>query len=150
MRKIKTRQDLIKAYIEYFKKQKHKHIPSASLIPENDPTALFISAGMHPLVPYLTGQKHPSGKRLVNVQKCIRTQDIDEVGDEVHLTFFEMLGNWSLGSYWKKDAIAWTFGYLTKGLGIPIEKLSITCFKGDKNAAKDIESAEIWLLLRPF
>jgi alanyl-tRNA synthetase len=97
--KIQSRQDLIKAYIDYFKKQEHKEIPSASLIPENDPTVLFTTAGMHPLVPYLTGQKHPLGKRLVDFQKCIRTDDIDEVGDDVHHTFFEMLGNWSLGSF---------------------------------------------------
>lgn len=141
---IKTRQELIKKYVDYFKSKKHKHIPSASLIPENDPTVLFTTAGMHPLIPYLTGQKHPLGKRIVNVQKCIRTVDIDEVGDAVHHTFFEMLGNWSLGDYWKKEAIQYSFEFLTKSLKIPIEKLAISCFKGDKNAPKDEESAEIW------
>jgi alanyl-tRNA synthetase len=139
-----TRQALIKSYIDFFKKEHHKHIPSSSLIPENDPTVLFTTAGMHPLVPYLSGQKHPLGKRLVNVQKCIRTQDIDEVGDETHHTFFEMLGNWSFGDYWKKKAIKFTFEFLTSSLKIPIEKLAASCFKGDKNAPKDIESSKIW------
>jgi len=141
---IKTRKELIKAYLDFFKSKKHKVIPSASLIPSNDPTVLFTTAGMHPLVPYLLGQKHPLGKRLVNVQKCIRTTDINEVGDETHHTFFEMLGNWSLGDYWKEDAIKYSFEFLTKKLKIPIEKLAVTCFKGDKNAPKDTESAEIW------
>ena len=133
---IKTRQDLIKKYIEFYKSKNHKHIPSASLIPENDPTVLFTTAGMHPLVPYLTGQSHPLGKRIVNVQKCIRTQDIDEVGDEVHHTFFEMLGNWSLGDYWKDDAIKFSFEFLTKSLKIPIDKLAVSCFAGDKDAPR--------------
>ena len=119
-------------------------IPSASLIPENDPTVLFTTAGMHPLVPYLLGEVHPLGNRLVNVQKCLRTDDIDEVGDNTHITFFEMLGNWSLGDYWKKESISWSFEFLTKELGIPVEKLAVTCFAGDENAPKDEESAEIW------
>jgi len=139
-----NRKQLIKKYIEYFKTQNHKEIPNASLIPENDPTVLFTTAGMHPIVPFLTGQKHPLGKRLVNVQKCIRTGDIEDVGDTTHHTFFEMLGNWSLGDYWKEEAIKMTFEFLTKGLKIPIEKLAITCFKGDKNASKDVEAAEVW------
>ncbi|MEK6850792.1 MAG: alanine--tRNA ligase [Nanoarchaeota archaeon] len=144
MEQIKTRQELISQYLEFFKKHNHKHIPSASLIPENDPTVLFTTAGMHPLVPYLTGQKHPLGKRLCSVQKCIRTQDIDDVGDSVHHTFFEMLGNWSLGDYFKKEAIKFSFEFLTRGLKIPVEKLAVTCFEGDKDAEKDEESAKMW------
>ena len=144
MKKITTRQQLIKEYIDFFKSKNHKEIPSSSLIPTNDPTVLFTTAGMHPLVPYLLGQKHPLGKRLVNVQKCIRTTDIDEVGDATHHTFFEMLGNWSLGDYFKKEAIEMSFEFLTKNLKIPKKEISVTCFKGDKNAEKDNESAEIW------
>jgi len=144
---IKTRQQLIKKYIDFFKKKKHKHIPSASLIPENDPTVLFTTAGMHPLVQHLTGQKHPLGKRIVNVQKCIRTVDIDEVGDPVHNTFFEMLGNWSLGDYWKEEANKLIFEFHTKILKIPLEKYAVTCFKGDKDSPKDIESEKIWISL---
>ena len=124
------RKELIKKYIEFFKSKEHKEIPNSPLLPENDPTALFISAGMHPLVPYLLGQSHPQGKRLVNVQKCIRTTDIKEVGDATHHTFLEMLGNWSLGDYWKQDAIKYTLEFHTKILKIPIEKYSVTCFKG--------------------
>ena len=139
-----TRKELIKKYIGFFKSKKHKEIPNASLIPENDPTALFISAGMHPLVPFLLGQPHPLGKRLVNVQKCIRTTDIEEVGDEVHHTFFEMLGNWSLGDYWKEDTIKYSFEFLNKELKIPKENISVTCFKGDEDAPKDTESSKIW------
>lgn len=149
---IKTRQDLIKKYIDFFKKKNHKEIPSASLIPENDPTVLFTTAGMHPLVPFLLGQKHPSGKRLVNVQKCLRTQDIEEVGDEVHHTFFEMLGNWSLGDYFKKEAIHLIFEFHTKILNIPVKKYAVTCFGGDKRAPqipKDTESEKIWKSLIP-
>jgi len=141
---IKTRKELIKAYLDFFKKKNHKIIPNASLIPQEDPTVLFTTAGMHPLVPYLLGQPHPQGKRLANVQKCIRTQDIEEVGDEFHHTFFEMLGNWSLGDYWKKEAIEYSLEFLTKILKIPKQKISVTCFKGDKDAPKDTESAEIW------
>lgn len=109
-----TPKQLKEKYLSFFQSRGHTIIPSASLIPENDPTVLFTTAGMHPLVPYLLGEKHPGGKRLVDVQKCIRTDDIDEVGDDVHLTFFEMLGNWSLGDYWKKEAIEWSFEFLTK------------------------------------
>ena len=145
MIKLKSRQDLINEYIEFFKKKNHKHIPSSSLIPENDPTVLFTTAGMHPLVPYLLGQPHPlKTKRLVSVQKCIRTQDIDEVGDPFHHTFFEMLGNWSLGDYFKKEAISFSFEFLTSVLKIPKENLAVSCFKGDSDAPKDSESAEIW------
>ena len=144
---LKTRQTLIKEYLEFFKKHNHKHIPSASLIPENDSTVLFTTAGMHPLVPFLLGQKHPLGKRLCSVQKCIRTADIDEVGDSVHHTFFEMLGNWSLGDYFKKEAIEMSFEFLTQVLKIPKEKLAVSVFSGDNNAEKDNESSEIWLSL---
>jgi len=136
--------ELRKKYLEFFKSKGHKIIPSASLVPENDPTVLFTTAGMHPLVPYLLGQKHPEGTRLADVQKCIRTVDIDEVGDDTHLTFFEMLGNWSLGDYWKKEAIEWSFEFLIKELEIPLERLAFTCFAGDNNAPKDEESAKIW------
>lgn len=142
-----TRQELIQKYIDFFKKKKHVQIPSASLIPENDPTVLFTTAGMHPLVPYLLGQKHPSGKSLVSVQKCVRTGDIEEVGDTTHHTFFEMLGNWSLGDYGKKEAIEYSFEFLTKILKIPSDKLAVTCFAGDVNAPRDEESAKVWLSL---
>jgi alanyl-tRNA synthetase len=139
-----TRKELIKKYIDFFKSKNHKEIPNSSLIPENDPTVLFTTAGMHPLVPYLLGQPHPLGKRLCNVQRCIRTGDIEEVGDETHHTFFEMLGNWSLGDYWKKEAIKYSLEFLTKVLKIPKEKISVTCFKGDKNIPKDKESENVW------
>lgn len=141
------RKKLIKEYIEFFKSKKHKEIPNSSLIPENDPTVLFTTAGMHPLVPYLLGQKHPLGKRLVNVQKCLRTDDIDEVGDTFHHTLFEMLGNWSLGDYWKKEALEWSFEFLTKHLKIEKEKISVTVFAGDKDAPKDTESEKAWLAI---
>ncbi|MEK6829179.1 MAG: alanine--tRNA ligase [Nanoarchaeota archaeon] len=139
-----TKKELIKKYLEFFQSKNHKVIPSASLIPTNDPTVLFTTAGMHPLVPFLIGQRHPLGKRLCGVQKCIRTTDINEVGDAFHHTFFEMLGNWSLGDYWKKEAIEFSFEFLTKILRIPKEKISVTCFKGDKDAPKDEESGKIW------
>lgn len=139
-----TTNELKQKFIKFFQERGHSLIPSASLIPENDPTVLFTTAGMHPLVPYLMGEKHPLGNRLVNVQKCLRTDDIDEVGDNTHITFFEMLGNWSLGDYWKKESISWSFEFLTKELGIPVEKLAVTCFAGDEAAPKDVESAEIW------
>ena len=142
-----TRKQLIKLYLDFFKSKNHKEIPNVSLIPENDPTVLFTTAGMHPLVPYLLGEKHPQGKRLVNVQKCIRTQDIDDVGDSYHHTFFEMLGNWSLGDYFKKEAVEYSFEFLTEVLEIPIEKIAVSVFKGDKDAPKDEESAEIWMNL---
>jgi alanyl-tRNA synthetase len=141
------RKELIKEYINFFvnnKKFPHKEIPNSSLIPENDPTALFTSAGMHPLVPYLLGQKNPLGKRIVNIQKCIRTTDIEEVGDETHHTFFEMLGNWSLGDYWKKESISMSFEFLTKILKIPKEKIAVSVFKGNEKVPRDKESAKIW------
>lgn len=141
------RKELIDSYLKFFKSKKHAVINSSPLIPENDPTVLFTTAGMHPLVPYLLGQKHPAGKRLTNIQKCIRTGDIDEVGDTSHHTFFEMLGNWSLGDYFKKDAIKWSYEFLTKILKIPKEKLAVTIFEGDKNAKKDAESSKVWLSL---
>lgn len=138
------REELIKKYIEFFKSKNHKVVPSASLIPENDPTVLFTTSGMHPLVPFLLGQKHPLGKRLCNVQRCIRTGDIEEVGDSTHHTFFEMLGNWSLGDYSKQEAIGYSLEFLTKILKIQKEKISVTCFEGDKDAPKDKESEKIW------
>ncbi len=133
-------------YLKFFKDRGHSVIASASLIPEDDPTVLFTSAGMHPLVPYLLGQPHPEGKRLANVQKCVRTTDIDDVGDTTHLTFFEMLGNWSLGDYWKKQAITWSYEFLTskKYLGFNPEKLSVTVFAGDEDSPTDDEAAEGW------
>ena len=141
--------ELKKKYIEFFKKHNHKEIKNFSLIPENDPTVLFTTAGMHPLVPFLIGQSHPLGKRLVNAQRCIRTSDINEVGDEVHLTFFEMLGNWSLGDYFKEEAIKLSYEFLTKKewLNLKKEKLAVSCFKGDKDSPKDEESAKSWLSL---
>ena len=131
-------------YLNFFKEHGHKVIPSAPLIPENDPSVLFTTAGMQPLVPYLLGEKHPEGKRLTDYQKCLRTNDIDEVGDNRHLTYFEMLGNWSLGDYFKEEAIAMSFEFLTKELGIPVEKLSVTCFAGDEDCPRDTVTAECW------
>lgn len=138
--------ELRSLYLKFFKEKGHAVIPSASIIPENDPTVLFTTAGMHPLVPYLLGAKHPEGKRLTNVQKCIRTGDIEEVGNDTHCTFFEMLGNWSLGDYFKEEAIKWSWEFLTseKWLGIPKEKLYVTVFEGDEDAPKDMESYEHW------
>ena len=137
---------LKKMYLEFFQKNGHKVIANASLIPENDSTALFISAGMHPLVPYLLGQPHPSGKKLVNVQKCLRTSDIDEVGDNFHLSFFEMLGNWSLGDYFKEESIRWSYEFLTskEWLNIDEKKLFVTVFAGDEKVPRDTDSARIW------
>jgi len=137
-------------YIDFFvKNHDHKEIKGASLIPDNDPTVLFTTAGMHPLVPFLIGESHPSGKRLVDVQKCIRTDDIDEVGDNSHLTFFEMMGNWSLGDYFKELSIEMSYNFLTRskdagGLGISPDKLCVSCFGGDDNAPRDNEAADIW------
>ncbi len=141
-----TSDELRDMYLEFFKSKGHTVIKSASLIPENDPTVLFTTAGMHPLVPYLLGEKHPAGSRLTDVQKCVRTGDIDEVGDESHCTFFEMLGNWSLGDYFKKEAIAWSYEFLTspEWLGIQPEKLFFTCFEGDENAPRDTVSHDLW------
>lgn len=131
-------------YLKFFESKNHKIISGAKLIPDNDPTVLFTTAGMHPLVPYLIGEKHPEGTRLVDFQKCLRTDDIDEVGDNRHLTFFEMLGNWSLGDYFKEDSIKYSFEFLTKELNIPVERISVTCFSGDSDAPKDETAARIW------
>ncbi|MFA5355447.1 MAG: alanine--tRNA ligase [Candidatus Paceibacterota bacterium] len=136
--------DLRKKYLEFFKKKGHATISPASLIPENDPTTLFTSAGMQPLVPYLLGQKHPEGKRLVNSQPSLRIEDIEEVGDNRHTTFFEMLGNWSLGDYFKKEQLPWIWEFLTKELKLPKEKLYVSIFEGDRQVARDSESEEIW------
>ncbi|MFZ5365718.1 MAG: alanine--tRNA ligase [Patescibacteria group bacterium] len=155
-----TAKELKQKYLDFFAKKGHRVIPNASLIPENDPTALFISAGMHPLVPYLLGEPHPFGERLCSVQRCLRTDDIDKVGNTVHHTFFEMLGNWSLGDpaspdgigqggYWKKEAIQWSFEFLTgkEWLGIDKNKLAISVFAGDNDAPFDKESYDIWVSL---
>ena len=131
-------------YLNFFKRHGHSVIPSAPVIPENDPSVLFTTAGMQPLVPYLLGQKHPSGTRLTDFQKCVRTNDIDEVGDNRHLTYFEMLGNWSLGDYFKEESIAMSYEFLTEELGIPAEKLSVTCFAGDEDCEKDMVAYEAW------
>ena len=131
-------------FLEFFKKHNHNIIPSAPLIPENDPSVLFTTAGMQPLVPYLLGEKHPAGKRIADYQKCVRTVDIDSVGDNRHLTYFEMLGNWSLGDYFKEEAIAMSYEFLTKELGINPEKLSVTCFAGDEDAPRDMEAFNAW------
>lgn len=141
-----TSDSLRETYLSFFESKGHKRIPSASLIPENDPTVLFTTAGMHPLVPYLLGEKHPAGVRLTDVQKCVRTGDIDEVGDDKHCTFFEMLGNWSLGDYFKKEMIPWSFEFLTseKYLGIPVEELAVSVFEGDESVPRDDEAAELW------
>ncbi len=145
MKKINAK-DLRSLYLDFFNKKGHAVIRSASLIPENDPTVLFTTAGMHPLTPYLLGQKHPAGNRLTDVQKCVRTGDIDEVGDASHCTFFEMLGNWSLGDYFKKEAISWSFEFLTseKYLNIPVDRLAVSVFAGDDDAPRDEESAQLW------
>ena len=131
-------------YLEFFKNHGHAVIPSAPLIPENDPSVLFTTAGMQPLVPYLLGEPHPAGTRLTDYQKCVRTNDIDEVGDNRHLTYFEMLGNWSLGDYFKEESIQMSYDFLTKELGIPVEKLSVTCFAGDEDCARDEVTASCW------
>ncbi len=137
--------DLKEKYLKFFESKGHVVIPSASVIPENDPTCLFNTAGMQPLVPYLKGQPHPQGTRLTDVQKCVRTNDLDSVGDSYHHTFFEMLGNWSLGDYFKKESITWSFELLTKVLEIPLEKLAVTVFRGNEIVARDEESASIWM-----
>ncbi len=137
-------QKLREEFINFFKSKNHAQIPSASLVPENDPTVLFTTAGMHPLVPYLLGQKHPMGTRLCDYQKCVRTGDIDEVGDYSHLTFFEMLGNWSLGDYFKKESIAFSYEFLTEHLGFKNDQLAVTAFAGEGNIPRDDETAEIW------
>lgn len=141
-----TSRFLREKFLEFFEKRGHAVIKSASLIPENDPSVLFTTAGMHPLIPYLLGQKHPSGVRLADVQKCVRTGDIDEVGDDSHCTFFEMLGNWSLGDYFKEQSIKWSFEFLTSPeyLGLDKNRLAVSVFEGDADAPRDEESARIW------
>ena len=138
--------DIRSKYLEFFKTKNHAIIPSAPLVPENDPSVLFNTAGMQPLVPYLLGEPHPLGKRLADVQKCVRTGDIDDVGDDTHLTFFEMLGNWSLGDYFKEESITMSWEFLTspEWLGLDPDMISVTVFEGDENAPRDEESAEIW------
>ncbi|HBC72280.1 alanine--tRNA ligase [Candidatus Amesbacteria bacterium RIFOXYB1_FULL_47_13] len=139
-----TADQLRQKYLDFFVARGHKIIPSAPLVPENDPSVLYTTAGMHPLVPYLLGQPHPLGKRLVDIQKCMRTDDIDEVGDTFHHTFFEMLGNWSLGDYFKKESITWSYEFLTRELKLDSGRLYISCFAGDEDAPKDEESAAVW------
>ena len=147
MSKPQTAQQLRRAYLDFFVAHGHKEIPSASLVPEHDPTVLFTTAGMHPLVPYLLGEPHPAGTRLTDVQKCFRTGDLTEVGDKTHLTFFEMLGNWSLGDYFKEEAITLSFKFLTQVLEIPLTHLAVTVFAGDDIIARDEDSRAIWLSL---
>lgn len=141
-------EEIRKRFLTFFEKRGHAVIPSASLVPENDASVLFTTAGMQPLVPYLLGEVHPLGKRLVNAQKCVRTGDLDDVGDNRHFTFFEMLGNWSLGDYFKEDAIKWSYEFLTskeEGLGLDVSRLYVTVFEGDENAPIDLESKKIWM-----
>jgi alanyl-tRNA synthetase len=140
-----TGEELRQSFLNFFAERGHAIIPSAPLIPENDPTVLFTTAGMHPLVPYLLGEAHPKGKRLVNVQKCLRTDDIEEVGDISHNTFFEMLGFWSLGDYWKQDSLRWTLEWFTRVLGLEQERISVTVFAGDDDAPRDDEAVQVWL-----
>ncbi|MEG0798962.1 MAG: alanine--tRNA ligase [Bacilli bacterium] len=146
MKEIKRR-ELIDKFFSFFRSKGHSIISSASVFPENDPTVLFTTAGMHPLVPYLLGETHPEGKRLCSIQKCIRTSDIDEIGDDSHLTFFEMLGNWSLGDYFKEEMIPWSYEFLTssKYLNLNKDKLSFTCFLGNDKAPKDVQSYDLWV-----
>jgi alanyl-tRNA synthetase len=131
-------------YLDFFVGRGHAAIAPASLVPASDPTVLFTTAGMHPLVPYLLGEPHPAGTRLVSCQKCVRTGDIDVVGDDSHLTWFEMLGNWSLGDYGRDDSIAWSFEFLTRELGLPLDRLGATCFAGDDQVPEDRASVAIW------
>ena len=138
------RREYIDIYISVFEKRGHQRINNSPLVPENDPTSLFASSGMQPLVPYLLGEQHPQGTRLVDVQNCFRAVDIEEVGDNRHTTFFRMLGNWSLGDYFKKEEIPWLWEFLTVELGLPKEKLFITVFKGEGNIKQDDEAFEIW------
>jgi alanyl-tRNA synthetase len=144
---IMNAMDIRKKFVEYFAKNGHAVISGASLIPENDPSVLFTTAGMHPLIPYLLGEPHPLGKRLVSCQKCLRTDDIDEVGDDIHLTFFEMLGNWSLGNYFKTDAIRMSYDFIVNELGLDPERLAVSVFAGDEDAPRDTEAADTWISL---
>lgn len=139
-----TPHSILIKYLAFFEARGHKRIPNSPLVPENDPTTLFTSAGMQPLIPYLLGESHPEGKRLTNVQNCFRAQDIDEIGDNRHTTFFRMLGNWSLGDYFKKEEIQWVWEFLTQELRLPKDKLFITVYKGDKDVPFDSESKNIW------
>lgn len=141
-----TSAEIRKRFLAFFEKREHAVLPSVPLVPENDPTVLFNTAGMQPLVPFLMGEKHPKGDKLVNVQKCVRTTDIEDIGDKTHATFFEMLGNWSLGSYFKEEAIKWSYDFLTseEGLGLNPNRLYVTVFEGDSNAPRDEESVAIW------
>ncbi|PID83706.1 alanine--tRNA ligase, partial [Candidatus Gracilibacteria bacterium] len=141
-----TSNEIRQKFLDFMETKGHKIIPSAPLVPENDPTVLFNTAGMQPLVPYLMGEKHPLGKKLANSQKCIRTNDIEEVGDDSHLTFFEMLGNWSLGDYFKEESIDYSWEFLTSKdwLGLDPKMLAVTVFEGDEDAPRDEESALIW------
>ena len=140
-----TAYELRRKYIEFFKEHGHKEIPSSPVVPENDPTVLFTTAGMHPLVPYLLGEPHPQGTRLTDYQKCIRTGDIEDVGDNSHLTFFEMLGNWSLGDYFKNESIHMSYELLDKVLGFDMNKISVTCFEGEGDIPRDDEAASYWV-----
>ncbi len=143
-----TSREIRQKFLDFFESHGHAIIPSASLVPQGDSSVLFTTAGMQPLVPYLLGEPHPAGKRLASAQKCVRTGDIDDIGDNRHLTFFEMLGNWSLGDYFKPESISWSYEFLTdkeKGLGLDPARLYVTCFEGDDNAPRDTESAEIWM-----
>src|SRR3989338_6966941 len=142
--KAMTAKEIINSYISFYEKRGNKRIENASLVPQNDPTTLFTSSGMQPLVPYLLGETHPQGTRLVNVQNCFRAVDIEEVGDNRHTTFFRMLGNWSLGDYFKKKQLPWMWEFVTKELGIPANKLYVTVFKGYKRILKDEETEKIW------
>jgi alanyl-tRNA synthetase len=139
--------EIRQSFLNFFAERGHTIIPSAPLVPENDPTVLFVTAGMHPLVPYLLGESHPRGRRLANVQKCLRTDDIEEVGDISHNTFFEMLGFWSLGDYWKQDSLRWTLQWFTQVLGLEQERISVTVFAGDSDAPRDDEAVQVWLEL---
>src|SRR4026207_2205873 len=141
-----TTDELRRRFLEFFREKGHAVIPSASVIPENDPTVLFTTAGMHPLVPYLLGESHPAGTRLANSQKCVRTGDIDEVGDNRHLTFFEMLGNWSLGDYFKAEQLPWSFTFLTEIVGLDPRRLYVSVFAGSPEIGipRDETSVEIW------
>ena len=144
-----TANELRQKYLDFFRSKDHAIIPSFPIVPENDPTGLFINSGMHPLVPYLMGEKHPKGKRLADSQKCIRTIDIEEVGDTTHHTFFEMLGNWSLGDYFKQEAIEWSWEFLTdeKWLGLDPNRIAVSVFAGDDDAPFDQEAYDKWISL---
>ena len=136
--------ELRNKYLKFFEKHGHKIIPSSPLVPENDPSVLFTTAGMQPLIPYLLGETHPAGKRLTDYQKCLRTDDIEDVGDTGHLTYFEMMGNWSLGDYFKEESIKMSYEFLTTELNIPVERIFVTCFEGDNDCPRDIEAAKVW------